>query len=100
LKEYLGEHLRNIGIAGHSGTGKTSLVETLLFCMGETTRIGEVEQGNTISDYNADEVERQISINTSMMHGEWNNHKVNIIDTPGFSDFFGDVEAVCVQLIW
>jgi len=91
LKEYLGEHLRNIGIAGHSGTGKTSLVEALLFCMGETTRIGEVEQGNTISDYNSDEIERQISINTSMMHGEWNNHKVNVIDTPGFSDFFGDV---------
>ena len=91
MKEYLGEHLRNIGIAGHSGTGKTSLVEALLFCMGETTRIGEVEQGNTISDYNSDEIERQISINTSMMHGEWNNHKVNVIDTPGFSDFFGDV---------
>lgn len=91
MKEYLGEHIRNIGIAGHSGTGKTSLVEALLFCMKETTRIGEVEQGNTISDYNNDEIERQISINTSMMHGEWNNHKVNIIDTPGFSDFFGDV---------
>jgi elongation factor G len=91
LKEYLGEHLRNIGIAGHSGSGKTSLVEALLFCMGETTRIGEIEQGNTVSDYNADEIERQISINTSMTHGEWNNHKVNVIDTPGFSDFFGDV---------
>lgn len=91
MKEYSGEHVRNIGIAGHSGSGKTSLVEALLFCMGETTRIGEVEQGNTISDYNSDEIERQVSINTSMMHGEWNNHKVNVIDTPGFSDFFGDV---------
>lgn len=91
MKDYAGEHIRNIGIAGHSGTGKTSLVEALLFCMGETTRIGQIEQGNTISDYNEDEIERQISINTSLMHGEWDNHKINMVDTPGFSDFFGDV---------
>lgn len=91
MKDYTGEHIRNIGVAGHSGTGKTSLVEALLFCMGETTRIGQVEQGNTVSDYNEDEIERQISINTSIMHGEWDHHKINIVDTPGFSDFFGDV---------
>lgn len=91
MKDYTGEHIRNIGIAGHSGTGKTSLVEALLFCLGESTRIGQVEQGNTVSDYNEDEIERQISINTSLMHGEWHNYKVNIVDTPGFSDFFGDV---------
>jgi elongation factor G len=91
LKVFNSEQIRNIGIGGHSGSGKTSLVETLLFNMGETTRIGQVEQGNTVSDYNEDEIERQVSINTSLMHGEWKNHKVNMIDTPGFSDFFGDV---------
>lgn len=91
MKIFNSDQIRNIGIGGHSGSGKTSLVESMLFCMGETTRIGQVEQGNTVSDYNEDEIERQVSINASLMHGEWNNHKINIIDTPGFSDFFGEV---------
>jgi elongation factor G len=63
----------------------------MLFNLGETTRIGQVEQGNTVSDYNEDEIERQVSINASLMHGEWKLHKINMIDTPGFSDFFGEV---------
>jgi elongation factor G len=91
LKQVNGENIRNIGIGGHSGAGKTSLVEAILFSAKETTRIGKVEQGNTISDYNEDEIERQISLSTSLMHCEWQNQKINIIDTPGFSDFFGDV---------
>lgn len=91
MKIFNSDQIRNIGIGGHSGSGKTSLVEAMLFCMGETTRIGQVEQGNTVSDYNEDEIERQVSINTSLLHGEWNHNKINIIDTPGFSDFFGEV---------
>jgi len=91
LKTYTGEQIHNIGVGGHSGSGKTSLVEAILNCMGETNRIGSIEQGNTISDYNEDEIERQVSINTSLLHGEWKNTKVNLIDTPGFSDFYGDV---------
>jgi elongation factor G len=91
LKEFTGESIRNIGIGGHSGAGKTSLVEAMLYSMKETTRIGQVAQGNTVSDYNEDEIERQISINTSLLHGEWHGQKINIVDTPGFSDFFGDV---------
>jgi elongation factor G len=91
LKNYSGEHIRNIGTAAHGGAGKTSLVEAMLYTMGATTRLGTVEQGNTVSDYNEDEIERQISISTSLLHGEWNKNKVNIIDTPGFFDFFGDV---------
>jgi len=91
LKEYTGEQIRNIGTGAHGGAGKTSLVEAMLFTMGATTRMGAVEQGNTISDYNEDEIERQISISTALLHAEWNKHKINIIDTPGFSDFFGDV---------
>ncbi|MCB1320588.1 MAG: GTP-binding protein, partial [Leptospiraceae bacterium] len=91
LKVFNSEQIRNIGVGGHSGSGKTSLMETMLFAMGETTRIGATEQGNTISDYNEDEIERQVSINTSILHGEWKHTKLNMIDTPGFSDFYGDV---------
>jgi elongation factor G len=91
LKNYSGEHIRNIGMAAHGGAGKTSLVEAMLYTMGATTRLGTVEQGNTVSDYNEDEIERQISISASLLHGEWNKNKINIIDTPGFFDFFGDV---------
>jgi elongation factor G len=91
LKEYTGEQIRNIGMGAHGGAGKTSLVEAMLFTMGATTRMGAIEQGNTMSDYNEDEIERQISISTSLLHAEWNKNKINIIDTPGFSDFFGDV---------
>jgi len=91
LKVYSGDKIRNIGIGGHSGCGKTSLVEALLFNMGETTRMGKVEDGNTVSDFNANEIERQVSINTSLMHGAWKDTKVNLVDTPGFSDFFGGV---------
>ncbi len=91
MKTFKAEHIRNVGMAGHSGSGKTSLAEALLYHMGVTTRIGRVDQGNTISDYNADEIERQISINTSLLHGEWQDTKINLLDTPGFSDFFGDV---------
>jgi len=91
LKTFNAAHIRNVGLAGHSGSGKTSLAEALLYQMGVTNRIGRVDQGNTISDYNADEIERQISINTSLLHGIWKDTKLNLLDTPGFSDFFGDV---------
>jgi elongation factor G len=67
------------------------LAEALLFNLKETTRIGSIEQGTTISDYNEDEIERSISINTSLLHGVWRDHKINIIDTPGYADFFGEV---------
>ena len=60
-------------------------------CLREISRIGSIESGNTVSDYNEDEIERQISINTSLLHGEWEQHKINIIDPPGYSDFFGEV---------
>ncbi len=91
MKTYKTDQLRNFAIGAHGGAGKTSLVEAMVFNMGETNRIGTVEQGTTVSDYNADEIERQISINTSLLHGDWNDHKLNIIDTPGYSDFFGEV---------
>ena len=91
MKNYKTDQLRNVAVGAHGGAGKTSLVEAMIFNMGETNRIGTIDQGTTVSDYNADEIERQISINTSLLNGDWNDHKLNVIDTPGYSDFFGEV---------
>ena len=91
MKSFQTEQLRNVGLGGHGSTGKTMLAEALLFNLKETTRIGSIEQGTTISDYNEDEIERNISINTSLLHGVWRDHKINLIDTPGYTDFFGEV---------
>jgi len=91
LKTYKTDQLRNVAFGAHGGAGKTSLVESMIFNMGEINRIGNIEQGSTVSDYNADEIERQISISTALSHGDWNDHKLNLIDTPGYPDFFGEV---------
>ena len=91
MKDYKTENIRNICLGAHSGAGKTSLAEALLFNLGVASRIGTIENGNTISDYNDDEIERQISISSALLHGEWDNNKINFIDTPGYSDFFGEV---------
>jgi elongation factor G len=81
---------RNVAIVGHAHAGKTSLVESMLFCCGATSRKGDVMQGNSISDYNEDERERKISINASFLKANYKDHALQIIDTPGYSDFFGD----------
>ncbi len=93
MKEYGPEQIRNIALIGHGGSGKTSLSELILFTAGETNRIGKVEEGNTISDYNQNEIERQISIAATPLHIEWNNTKINFIDTPGYTDFIGQVKG-------
>lgn len=90
-KDYSADRLRNVAFVGHGGSGKTTLVESLLFVSGTTTRRGRVEDGNTVSDYHPDEVERKISINGSLLHADWKGTKLNILDTPGYSDFTGDV---------
>ena len=91
MKIYKTDELRNIVTGAHGGAGKSSLVEAMVFNMGQINRMGTIEQGTTVSDYHDDEIERQHSIGTSLLHGEWNNQKINIIDTPGYSDFFGEV---------
>ncbi|MFB3057003.1 MAG: GTP-binding protein, partial [Ignavibacteriaceae bacterium] len=93
MKEYETEAIRNIAFVGHGGSGKTTLSEIMLYTAGETTRIGKIEEGNTISDYTPNEIEKQISITTGIMHLEWNNCKINILDTPGYSDFTGEVRS-------
>jgi elongation factor G len=93
LKEYGPDSIRNITFIGHSGSGKTSLSELLLYTAHEINRIGSIAEGNTVSDYTPNEIEKQISISASLLHLEWNNTKINIVDTPGYSDFIGDVKA-------
>jgi elongation factor G len=93
LKEFRPESVRNIALIGHSGSGKTSLSEIILFTSHEINRIGTIAEGNTVSDYTPNEIEKQISISTSLLHLEWNNVKINILDTPGYSDFIGDVKS-------
>ncbi len=87
------DQLRNIVITGHAGSGKTILAESLALTMGIINRLGSIEEGNTLSDYSADEIERKHSLNTSLINGFWNDRKVNIIDTPGLLDFHGDVKS-------
>ena len=93
MKEYESGSIRNIALIGHGGSGKTSLSEIILYTAGETNRIGKISEGNTVSDYTPNEIEKQISISTSLLHIEWNNSKINILDTPGYSDFIGDVKS-------
>ncbi|GAB4553848.1 MAG: elongation factor G [Anaerolineae bacterium] len=92
MKEYTTEFIRNVAVAGHQGAGKTSLIEALLFTAGNTTRMGKISEGNTISDYDEDEKSRQLSINTTLVPVEFQDHKINLLDTPGYTDFQGEVK--------
>ncbi len=85
--------IRNVVLVGHSGAGKTSLAEALLFISGATTRLGRVEDGNTVLDYEPEEISRQGSVGLAVAPIAWNGHKLNIIDTPGYADFIGDVRS-------
>ncbi|MBF0586423.1 elongation factor G [Prosthecochloris sp. N3] len=87
------DQLRNIVITGHTGSGKTMLAESLALSMNIINRLGSIEEGTTLSDYAEDEIARNHSLNTSIIHGEWNGAKINVIDTPGLLDFHGDVKS-------
>src|SRR5579859_3813411 len=92
MKEYTSENIRNVALVSHQGSGKTSLVEAMLYCAGHTTRLGKVEEGTTVSDWDPDEVKHHVSINASLAPVEWKNTKINFIDTPGYADFLGEVK--------
>src|SRR5438093_7094939 len=85
--------IRNVAVVGHRGTGKTSLVEALLFQSGAVNRLGAVEQGTTVSDWDEDEQRRQMSLSASLANLEWQGRKINLIDTPGDAGFQGDAIA-------
>src|SRR6266536_1733674 len=85
--------IRNVAVVGHRGTGKTSLVEAMLFQAGKINRLGSVEQGSTVSDWDDDEQRRQMSLAASICHLEWQGRKINLIDTPGDAGFQGDAIA-------
>src|SRR5438067_1905390 len=85
--------IRNVGVVGHGGVGKTSLVEAMLFTAGAVTRLGKVDDGSTTTDFDPDEIRRKISINTTTAYCDWKGHRVNLIDTPGYGDFIADARA-------
>lgn len=93
MREYKVEDIRNVGFISHGSAGKTSLAEAVLFTAGQINRLGRVEEGTTVSDYNADEIERKISIMASLLYCDWRNKKINLIDTPGYMDFLGEVKG-------
>ena len=93
MKRYATDHIRNVALVGHGGSGKTSLAEALLHRAGAINRLGRVEDGTTVSDYDPEEQRRSISLSLSLAPFEWRDHKINLIDTPGYADFIGDVAA-------
>jgi elongation factor G len=90
---YEGKNIRNVGIVGHGGSGKTSLVSAILFDTGATNRLGRVDDGNAPTDYDEDEIERKITISTKLAFCEWNKNKINILDTPGFGNFIQEARG-------
>ena len=93
MKTYETANIRNIAIVGHGGSGKTSLASAMLFDAGAINRLAKVEEGNTVTDFDEDEIERQISLSTALAYCEWNKTKINILDTPGYGNFINEARA-------
>ncbi|MDE2811803.1 MAG: elongation factor G [Gemmatimonadota bacterium] len=89
----MSEQTRNFSLCGHSGAGKTALSEAMLFNMGVVNRLGRIDDGTTTSDCDSAEIERQISLKVSLLNGQWQDHHLNIIDTPGYADFISEAKA-------
>lgn len=93
MKVYDAASIRNVAVAGHGGCGKTQLVSALLFASGMVNRLGRVDEGNTVTDYDEEEIARKHTLSASLAYAEWNKTKINLIDTPGFGNFFSDTRA-------
>src|SRR3989440_524253 len=85
--------VRNVGVVGHGGVGKTSMVEAMLFAAGAVTRLGKVDDGSTTTDFDPDEIKRKISINAAVAYCDYKGHRINFVDTPGYGDFIADARA-------
>ncbi len=93
MKVYQSKDIRNVIVSGHQGAGKTSVTEAMVFNAGGFSRLGKVDEGNSVSDYLPEEVKKKISVSTALVSLEWNDKKINLLDTPGFMDFYGEVKG-------
>ena len=93
MKVYDAASIRNVAVVGHGGSGKTQLVSAVLFATGMVNRLGKVDEGNTVTDYDEEEIARKHTLSASLAYAEWNKTKINLIDTPGFGNFFSDARA-------
>ena len=91
MKAYDSEKIRNVALVGHQGSGKTMLGEAMLYSAGTINRMGNIQAGNTVSDYHPSEHEREMSVFASLLNVEWGGVKINILDTPGYPDFLAEV---------
>ena len=98
MKKYEPAAIRNVGIFSHGGEGKTSIVEAMLFLSGENTRLGRVDDGTSLMDYEPEEVERKVTISSSVACFEWGKNKINFIDTPGDDNFVADAKS-CMRVV-
>ena len=96
MKVYDGSDIRNIGVVGHGDHGKTSLVAAALHTAGVTNRLTRVDEGNTVTDYDEEEINRKVSVSSSLAHVEWDGKKINLIDTPGYNMFINDAKAALI----
>lgn len=92
MKNYTTDKIRNVAIVGHGGDGKTTLTEAMLFNAKVTDRFGRVEDGTTTTDFDPEEIKRQVSISAALAPLTWKDHKINIIDVPGYFDFAGEMQ--------
>ncbi len=93
MQVYSSNKLRNVGILAHGGAGKTSLTEAILYNAGHTNRLGKVDDGTTTTDYLPEEIKRKVTVSTTLAPVEWRDYKINILDTPGYADFIGEVKS-------
>ena len=93
MKVYRAEQIRNVALISHVGAGKTSLIDAALYDSGAVTRQGKVDEGSSIADYDPDELKRRMTLHAKAIPVEWQNTKINFIDTPGYADFIGEVKA-------
>src|SRR5882724_9267838 len=93
MRVYETSEIRNVAVVGHGASGKTSLVSALLFSSGAVNRLGKVDQGTTISDYDEEAIERKKTVTASVCHLEWNKNKINLIDTPGYGAFMHEARS-------
>src|SRR5512137_1815780 len=91
MKEYSTDFIRNIALVSHGSGGKTMLAEAFLHSTGATTRLGKIDDGTTMSDFEDEEIRRKLSLSTGIIPVEYKDHKINVLDTPGYTDFTGEV---------